>query len=65
MGKNSIAAAIGNGGNAKGATGNWIVLSEFDEAGNIKSVKTAKIDGKKIKPDIFYKLKNGKFIESK
>jgi hypothetical protein len=48
---------------AKGEIGNWIVLSEFDDNRNIKWVKTAKIDGKKIKSDTFYMLKNGKFVE--
>ena len=29
------------------------------------SVKTEQVDGKKIKEDTFYKLKNGKFVECK
>ena len=64
MGKNSIAAAIGNGSKAKAAAGNWIVLSEYDRDGNVKSVKTAKIDGKKLKADTFYVLKAGKFVKA-
>ena len=65
MGKNAIAAAIGRNSKAKAALANWIVLSEYDEAGIVKSVKTTKVDGKNIKADTYYRLKNGKFIEAK
>jgi len=64
MGKNSIAAAIGKSGEARAAVGNWIVLSEYDKEGNVKTVKTAKVDGKKIKADTFYVLKAGKFVKA-
>ena len=64
MGKNSIAAAIGKSGEARAAVGNWIVLSEYDKDGNVKTVKTAKVDGKKIKADTFYVLKAGKFVKA-
>ena len=64
-GKNSVVAAIGYGGMAKAAKGSWITLAEWvrDDAGNwIPSlVKTRKVDGKHIKADTWYKLKNGKF----
>ena len=65
MGKNAIAAAIGRNSKAKAALANWIVLSEYDEGGIVKSVKTTKVDGKNIKADTYYRLKNGKFIEAK
>jgi hypothetical protein len=64
-GENSICAAIGKDSIAKGIIGNWIVLSEFDDKGKIICVKSAKIDGKKLKANTFYKLKNKKFIEVK
>ena len=64
MGKNSIAAAIGKSGEARAAVGNWIVLSEYDKDGNVKTVKTAKVDGKKIKADTLYVLKAGKFVKA-
>jgi hypothetical protein len=64
MGKNSIAAAIGKSGEARAAVGNWIVLSEYDKDGNVETVKTAKVDGKKIKADTFYVLKAGKFVKA-
>jgi hypothetical protein len=31
---------------------------------HIKSVKTVKVDGKKIKSDTWYTLKNGKFVKA-
>ena len=64
-GKNSIAVAIGKNSKAKSTTGNWIVCSEYDSDGNVKTVKTVKVDGKKIKADTWYTLKNGKFTRVK
>jgi hypothetical protein len=68
-GKESIAAGLGIENSAKGAKGCWLVLSEWtqgkDRKWHIKSVKTAIVDGKKIKADTFYKLQKGKFIEVK
>ena len=32
---------------------------------HIKEVKSAKVDGKKIKADTFYQLKDGEFVEVK
>jgi hypothetical protein len=67
-GKESIACGLGIENKAKGALGCWIVLTEWyqDEEYNwhIKTVKTAKVDGKKIKADTWYKLENGKFVET-
>jgi hypothetical protein len=67
-GTESIAAAIGINSTAKGALGCWIVLAEWyqDEENykwHIKTVKSAKVDGKKIKADTWYKLNDGKFTE--
>ena len=61
-GKNSVAIGLGVENKAKACLNSWIVLSEWDKSGNIKWIKTAKIDGKKLKADTFYQLKNGKFI---
>ena len=67
--KNAVAAAVGINAKVKGAMGSWIVAAEWirDENFNwlIKKVVSAQIDGKKIKPDVFYCLKNGKFVEAK
>ena len=64
-GKNSIACSIGYQGRAKASLGSWIVLSEFSDNGDIVCVKSAKIDGKKLKADTWYKLDNKKFTEVK
>ena len=65
-GSDSVGAAIGIDSIAKGKTGNWIVLAEWVRDGdNYKPacVKAAKIDGKTVKDDTFYRLKNGEFEE--
>ena len=66
-GKDSIALAFGTKSKAKGALGCYIVLAEWgeDDEGNrqLKTVKCHKVDGKTIKPDTWYTLKNGKFTE--
>jgi hypothetical protein len=51
-------------GRASGTAGNWIVLAEWDEGFSLRWVKTAKVDGKKLKADTFYTLKGGKFVEA-
>ena len=66
-GKESIAMAIGYDSKAKGSLGCFIVLAEYKELEgecHIVDVKSAKVDGKKIKPDTFYKLINGEFVEA-
>ena len=64
-GKHSVVAAIGYNSIAKAAKGSWITLSEWvlDDEGNLipALVKTRKVDGKHLKADTWYKLKNGKF----
>lgn len=65
-GKESVAMAIGYNSKAKGSIGCFIVLAEWkkfeDGTLHIVDVKSAKVDGTKIKPDTFYKLVNGEFI---
>jgi hypothetical protein len=65
-GKESVAMAIGRNSKAKGSIGCFIVIAEWkefeDETYHIVDVKSAKVDGAKIKPDTFYKLVNGEFI---
>jgi hypothetical protein len=61
--KNSVAISTGRKGMAKGANGSWIVLTERDDVWNIICVKTAQIDGKKLKADTWYKLENKRFME--
>ena len=66
-GKDSIALAFGIESKAKGTLGCYIVLAEWcqDEEGDrqLKTVKCHKVDGKAIKPDTWYTLKNDKFTE--
>lgn len=61
-GKNSVAANIGVAGLIKGSKGTWITLAEYhDEV--CTCVKSAQIDGKKLKANTWYKLQNGEFTE--
>ena len=66
-GKDSIALAFGIKSKAKGTLGCYIVLAEWTENDDgereLKTVKCHKVDGKTIKPDTWYTLKNGKFME--
>ena len=69
-GKNSVALSMGREAKAAGVIGSWIVLAEwkYDEIKSeweIKTVKSAKVDGKRIKPDTYYTLVEGKFVEGK
>ncbi len=63
-GNDSIACGLGYGCRASGALGCWIVLAERDDDYKIISVNTAKVDGKKIKANTFYRQENGKFVEA-
>jgi hypothetical protein len=65
-GNESVACGLGYQCKASGSLGCWLVLAERDEEYKIKSVKSVKVDGKKIKVDTFYTLdSSGKFIEVK
>ena len=66
-GKGSVALSVGRDTRAKGSLGSWIVLTQChksDEDGQdyIDLVKVAKVDGKRIKADTWYTLKEGKFV---
>ena len=66
-GKESIASALGIDGKAEGALGCWIVCAEWEnktEGWHIKCVKTAAVDGEKIKADTWYMLQDGEFVEA-
>lgn len=67
-GSDSVVAAIGIGGKAKGALGNWLTLAEWtysEEKGQYipVCVKTEYVDGERIKADTWYKLEGGGFTE--
>ena len=63
-GAHSIAAAIGRNSAASASLGSWIVLAEFNSDGKPICVKAAQIDGEKLKPNVFYKLNGGEFVEA-
>jgi len=63
--KSSIAISTGKWGKAKGCLNSWITLVERDDNWNILYVKSAKIDGKKLKKNTWYCLKNNKFKKSR
>ena len=66
-GRNSIGCCLGFNSKIKGNIGDWIILAEWDldkdHGFYPKNVKCAQIDGKILKPDKFYYLKDGKFVE--
>ena len=65
-GKDGTAISIGIEGRASGSIGNFLVLAEWEFKNSVWkriAMGLAKVDGKKIKADTFYVLKNGKFIE--
>ena len=62
-GEESIAVVTGYESKAKGALGCWLVLTERDENRHILGVKAVKVDGEAVKPDKWYKLKNGEITE--
>ena len=64
-GKESLAIVTGRNSRAVGSLGCWLVLTERDDNRHIRSVQAAFVDGEKIKPDTFYKIKNSKIIEAK
>ena len=64
VGKNGIASVRGNGVKAKGGLGAIIVIAiENDSNFDIKEWKAGVIDGKTLKPDTWYAIKNGEFKE--
>ena len=69
-GEDSVVAGIGTNNTAKGAVGCWITLAEWELNKRKKRyvpvcVKSARIDGKRLKANVFYKLENKIFIEVK
>ena len=62
LGEQCIAVAWGSNSLAKGALGNWIVVSEH-ASGDIVDAKLAQVDGEIIKADTWYTLRHGKIVE--
>ncbi len=63
LGKDSIAVANGVHSQARGAMGCYLVLIEYDDYGNMICAKMSQVDGKTIKENVWYTLKNGEFVE--
>ena len=61
-GKQGIACC--RGGKVKGDIGAVLALSELDNKGNNISAKAVIVDGKTIKANTWYTLKNGEFVEA-
>ena len=62
-GKDSIVAAIGVNNVASASLGSWIVLAEYDNDGKPICVKAAQVDGETLKANVFYRFKDGEFVE--
>ena len=67
-GQDSVSVVTGVDSKASGAVGCWLVLTEREgwngETYPIKEVRAVKVDGKAVKPNVFYKLKNGEVVEA-
>nr|DAK93684.1 MAG TPA: hypothetical protein [Caudoviricetes sp.] len=63
-GKDNVAVANGAHGKARGILGCYLVLTEYDNDGNMLWAKMAKVDGTHIKENVWYTLKNGEFAEA-
>jgi len=66
-GEEGCAISLGIEGKASGAVGCWLTLAEWKQNEKYEwhriDVQTKKVDGKKIKAETFYVLKEGKFVE--
>ena len=64
VGKQGAALARGNNCKVKGGLGSILVIAEENEYNfDIKDWKAAIVDGVTVKPDTWYKLENGEFVE--
>ena len=65
-GKESVALAAGYDCSAKGTEGCWLVLVEredgYFDGGHILGVKSVRVDGKRVKAGVAYKLVGGKVV---
>ena len=63
-GKDSIAVANGIKSKARGALGCYLVLTEYNDDGNLICAKMERVDGSAIRENVYYTLKNGEFVEA-
>ena len=64
-GKNGVAVVHGADPKAKGGVGAVLVLVKTDDDGEIEILKTAKVDGEKVKADTWYTVKGTRLAEVK
>ena len=65
VGANGIAVARGNGVKVRGGLGSVLVICEENEDDcGIREWKAVVVDGKEIKEDTWYQLKNGELVEA-
>ena len=67
-GVDSVICCAGHNCVVKAKIGSWITLAEWEyseekDRSVPRCVKTEYVDGEKIKPDTWYQLKNGEFVE--
>ena len=63
-GKNGLSVARGNDVRVKGGLGAILVIAEEEKDNyDIREWKAVVVDGEKIKPDTWYKLSGGEFLE--
>jgi hypothetical protein len=62
-GAQCIAVAWGQDSLARGSVGNWLVVSERDDDGNIIDAKIVRVDGEAVKENTWYTLQNGEISE--
>ena len=63
IGKHCVAVAWGQDSLARGSVGNWLVVSERDDDGNIIDAKIVRVDGEAVKENTWYTLQNGEISE--
>ena len=64
-GVNGLSVVRGTNVMAKGGMGAVIVIAvEYDDSYDVKEWKAGVIDGENLKPDTWYKLENGEFVEA-
>lgn len=64
VGENGLAVARGNNVRVKGGLGAVLVIAEENKSDyDIKDWAAVLVDGETIKPDTFYMLKDGEFVE--
>ena len=63
IGNQCVAVAWGQDSLARGSVGNWLVVSERDDDGNIIDAKIVRVDGEAVKENTWYTLQNGEISE--